>query len=179
MSAARRHPAVAPTPVTLPTVLEDGIFAGVIGAVLLAGWFLLLDTLNGHPFNTPALLGTLVTQGAAAMATMNGISPQPIAVYTGLHLATFIVVGTIAAYLWAQFEHYPILGFVMLVGFLAFELGFFALDLALGFHLMGRLGAWSVAAGNLLAAAGMFVYLRSRHPHALTGMNKLWADEDE
>ncbi len=177
MSAVRQHQAATPAPVTLPAVIEDGIFTGVIGAALLAGWFLLLDLLHGRPFTTPALLGTLVLHGPEAMASMAGITPQPIAVYTGIHLATFIVVGTLAAYLWAQFEHYPILGFVMLVGFLAFELGFFALDFALGFHLIGRLGTFGVAGGNLLAAAGMFAYLRARHPRALSGMNTLWSDE--
>ncbi len=177
MPASRTPADSVPRPITLVSVVEDGIFVGVIGAVLLASWFLILDVMRGQPFFTPALLGTLVLHGPAAMESMAGVVPQTVAVYTGIHLAAFVLAGIVAAYLWAQFEYYPILGFVMLVGFAAFEFGFFALNFALGLRLVGPLSMWSIATGNLMAAAGMFLFLRSRHPGAMRGMNRLWSQE--
>ena len=177
MSAVRNEPVAAPAPVIFHSVVEDGIFVGVIGASLLAAWVLILDLMRGHAFHTPALLGTLVRHGPQAMGSMTAIEPQAVAVYTGIHFASFVMVGIVTSYMWAQFEHFPILGFVMLVGFAAFEVGFFALDFALGLHLVGHLSTWSIWVGNLVAAAGMFAYLRSRHPKAMQGMSRLWSEE--
>jgi hypothetical protein len=37
--------------------LRDGLIAGLIGAALVAVWFLIYDAAIGQPFRTPALLG--------------------------------------------------------------------------------------------------------------------------
>ena len=39
------------------------------------------------------------------------------------------------------------------------------------------IGAWAVGVGNLLAAIGMAIYFRLRHPHAHKGMASLWQEE--
>src|SRR5258707_13458172 len=39
---------------------QEGMIAGVIGAITVAVWFLLLDTAAGHPFYTPTVLGTAI-----------------------------------------------------------------------------------------------------------------------
>src|ERR1051326_8390205 len=164
------------TSVSVSAVFEDGIFAGVIGAAALALWFLLLDALHGRPLYTPALLGTLVLHGPAALR-QTVIAPQPVAVYTGIHFLLFFLAGVVASWLWAIWDVHPITGFVIVVGFVAFETGFFALDFALGFHVLGYLSTWAVAVGNLLAAGSMAGYLWLRHPHAARHMARLWDEE--
>jgi hypothetical protein len=67
--------------------------------------------------------------------------------------------------------------FVLLVLFVSLMVGFFALDVALGAELTGRLQAWTVVVGNLLAAAGMSLYQWKRHPGALKRVDELWEDE--
>ena len=37
--------------------LREGIVAGLIGAAIIAVWFLIYDAARGRPFRTPALLG--------------------------------------------------------------------------------------------------------------------------
>src|SRR5882724_10678024 len=44
---------------------QEGMIAGVIGAIAVAVWFLLLDTAAGHPFYTPTVLGTAIFRRSA------------------------------------------------------------------------------------------------------------------
>jgi len=53
MAAARR------------SVLREGVVAGLIGAVVVAVWFLFFDLARGRPFLTPGLLGGAVFRGPA------------------------------------------------------------------------------------------------------------------
>lgn len=167
----------APRPIALSVVIEDGIFAGVIGAAIVALWFFLLDVLHGHPLYTPALLGTVILEGPQAMRAEMPIAPSPVAVYTGLHFIAFILFGIAAAYLWELFDRHPPVGIVLVFAFVIFETGFFIADLAIGAHVLGYLGAWTVGVANLLAAAGMGIYLWVRHPRAVRRLSHLWTDE--
>ena len=53
------------------SILREGICAGLIGAAVVAVWFLLLDLWRGQPFLTPGLLGAAVFQGVNAFATVD------------------------------------------------------------------------------------------------------------
>lgn len=155
----------------------DGLFTGMIGALAVALWFLILDTAFGRPLYTPALLGTVLLHGATAAAAPITIAPLEIAAYTAFHFIVFIVVGLTLSWLFTLFERFPIMFFVILVLFLCLQVGFFFLNLALGTGLMGKLSPWSVIVGNILAAAGMAAYLWRRHPSVIPGIERLWEDE--
>src|SRR5262247_3549409 len=78
------------------SVLREGVIAGVIGAVVVATWFLVFDIARGRPFLTPALLGAAVFHG---VRTPEGV---PIAFgailgYTILHVFAFVAFGVVAA----------------------------------------------------------------------------------
>ena len=45
------------------SVIGEGTDVGLIGGMAVAVWFLVLDTLAGHPFQTPSLLGQTVLLG--------------------------------------------------------------------------------------------------------------------
>ena len=157
-------------------VLLDGLFTGMIGALAVAVWFLVLDLVAGRPLYTPALLGTVLLHGSHAAAQDIAIAPVEIAAYTAFHFVAFLVVGVALSYLMTLFERFPIMFFVILVLFLSLQVGFFFLNLALGAELLGKLPAWSVVVGNVLAAIGMAWYQWRRHPGALRGVERLWAD---
>ena len=159
-------------------LILDGLFTGMIGATLVALWFLVLDTLQGRPFYTPALLGTVMLHGGDAAAA-NGavIAPLEIAAYTAFHFVVFIVVGFVLSWMMNLFEKFPIMFFVLLVVFLALQIGFFGLNLALGAQLLGHMPAWTVITANVLAAAGMAFYQWKRHPSVMKGVEKLWQDD--
>jgi hypothetical protein len=155
----------------------DGLFTGMIGATLVALWFLALDVAQGRPFFTPALLGTVMLHGAQVAANGPVIAPLEIAVYTAFHFVVFVAVGFGFAWLMNLFERFPIVFFVLLVLALCLQLGFFALNLVLGAELLGLLPVWSVVVANLLAAGGMAFYQWKRHPSVMKGVEKLWQHE--
>jgi hypothetical protein len=157
-------------------ILLDGLFTGMIGALAVAIWFLIIDLMNGRPLFTPALLGTVLLHGSQAAAQTIFIAPVEIAAYTAFHFLAFLFVGLALSYLVTLFERFPIMFFVILVLFLCLQVGFFFLNLALGAQLLGKLSPWSVIVGNVLAAAGMAAFLWRRHPSVMRGIERLWAD---
>jgi len=167
----------APKP-SVADVLLDGLFTGMIGALLVALWFLVLDTLAGRPLYTPALLGSLMLHGisgAAEGAVM--IEPVAVAAYTAVHFLLFVAVGVAFSFAMTLFERFPIMFFVLLVAFVSLQAGVFVLDGVLGAELFQKLPSWSVLVGNLLASAGMALYQWRRHPSVLRKIDTLWQDD--
>jgi len=161
----------------LGDILLDGLFAGAIGAISVALWFLLLDGLAGRPFFTPALLGTVLLHGGSAAGQGVTVAPLPVAAYTAFHFLAFLAVGVGFSWLMTLFERFPIVGFVLLVVFVCLQLGFFALNVALGAELVGQLRAWTVVVANLLAAGSMSLYLWKRHPQIREALRHVWDQE--
>lgn len=158
-------------------ILLDGLFTGMIGALAVALWFLVLDLIAGRPLHTPALLGTLLLHGGVAARQVT-IAPLEIAAYTAFHFVVFILVGILFSWLMSLFERFPIMFFVILVVFVALQFAFFGLNVFLGAQLLGELKAWTVVVANVLAAAGMVFYQWKRHPSVLRNIEKLWMDSE-
>jgi hypothetical protein len=167
----------ATRPVSTTDILLDGLFTGMIGALAVALWFLVLDIAAGRPFYTPALLGDVLLHGSESAAREVAIAPVQIAAYTAFHFVAFVAVGVLLSYMMSLFDRFPIMFFVLLVLFLCLQVGFFFMDLALGAQLLGRLQPWAVVVANLLAAGGMALYQWKRHPGAIRGIERLWQEE--
>lgn len=166
-----------PGRVNVADILLDGVFAGAIGALSVALWFLIIDTLAGRPLFTPALLGTVLLHGGAAAAQGVVVAPLEVAAYTAFHFLVFLAIGAGFSWLMTLFERFPIVGFVLLVIFVCLQVGFFVLDIALGAQLMGQLRPWSVIVANVLAAGSMSIYLWKRHPQIGEGLRHMWDHE--
>src|SRR5206468_13132385 len=91
----------------------DGLFTGMIGALAVAVWFLVLDSVAGRPLYTPALLGWVLLAGGRSVPTVVTIAPLPIAAYTAFHFAIFAVIGIVFAWLMNLFERFPIMFYVL------------------------------------------------------------------
>ncbi|HUG39761.1 MAG TPA: hypothetical protein VMM12_04715 [Longimicrobiales bacterium] len=145
-------------------VVREGLVVGLIGAAVVAGWFLLIDLIGGRLFFTPAALGSVILAGAtnAAAVEVNGVT---VLGYTALHIAAFLVTGFVAAGIvaFAEDRHaYVLLGAVLL--FVTLETFFIGLLTVVAQWLLELIPWWSIAVGNLLAAAAMGGYLWRRHP---------------
>ncbi|MEO5740241.1 MAG: hypothetical protein ABIS29_06575 [Vicinamibacterales bacterium] len=145
------------------SVVREGITAGVIGATAVAVWFLIVDTIAGHPFYTPTVLGEAVFGffGPPAGET----SAMHVIGYTFVHYAAFIALGTLLAFIVrrAEVDTGVLAGLLLL--FVIFEVGFYGATALLS--QWGRLGdlAWyQVGAANLLAAGLMGNYIWRGHP---------------
>lgn len=158
-------------------VLLDGLFTGMIGAIAVALWFLVLDLIAGRPFFTPALLGSVLLHGGEAARQVT-IAPLEIAAYTAFHFVVFILGGILFSWLMTLFERFPIMFFVILVVFVGLQFAFFGLNVFLGAQLLGELKAWTVVVANVLAAAGMAFYQWKRHPSVLGKIERLWMDSE-
>src|SRR5258707_13062597 len=90
----------------LNRILREGFIAGCIGAAVVAAWFLVVDSINGQPLFTPAMLGSAVFWGAHDPGAVV-IEPARIFGYTMIHVSAFVVVGCIAAAVSAQLDFAP------------------------------------------------------------------------
>ena len=148
-------------------VLWDGFIAGALGGFTVALWFLVLDILQGHPLHTPALLGTALLEGPAAAAGMEGVHPDVVAIYSGVHLGLFALFGITVAWLIRQFRRHPVLGYLLVFLLVLFEFGFYVFVLAFAQPVVEGLPAWQILVGNALAAGVMAPYFLVRNPGIL------------
>lgn len=144
-------------------VVREGIVTGLIGAGVVAAWFLIFDLARGQPLFTPAALGSALFLGADSLAQVQ-VNAGVVAGYTVLHVFAFLLTGFLAAAIVAAAEETPplILGAVLF--FAAFEAFFMGALAMLAEFLLGALAWWTIAVGNLAAAAFMGWYLWRCHP---------------
>ena len=144
------------------SILKEGVVAGLIGAAVVAVWFLLFDIARGQPFLTPGLLGAAVFWG---VTDPSGIHPAVGTVlgYTIIHGLAFIAFGVVAASLIAVSEQEPALFLAFVILFASFEVFVFGVVGALGKSMLGALVWWAILVGNLLAALAMLWYFFRAH----------------
>lgn len=144
-------------------LLHDGIIAGLIGAAAIAIWFLIIDTVSGQPFRTPAALGHGLLDVFGPDDKSDSMMTFVLA-YTVFHFAAFMFVGLLAALIvhLAKREPSILLGFVVL--FVATEIGFYGFTGLLHEASSLRVLAWyQVMLGNLIAASAMGFYFWRTH----------------
>lgn len=145
------------------SILREGFEAGLIGAGSVAAWFLIVDTMTGKPFFTPAVLGSALFQGLRDPALVN-ISVQPVLNYSIVHVAAFLFTGLIIAVVLVEAEKSPNVLWLLAEFFVVFQFAFYA-AVALAFTPLLAALAWiNVAVGNLIAAAAMGYYYWRAHP---------------
>lgn len=142
---------------------KEGATAGLLGAAGVAFWFLMVDLFSGQAFATPEMLGE-----ALFSVLGKGIDWSPgayVAAYTIVHIAVFIVVGTIAAWIVGASRRTPGVLAGLLLLFVVFEAGFYFLTLFLAEGTeLGNLAWYQIGAANLLAAFLMGRYLWVENP---------------
>jgi hypothetical protein len=148
-------------------LVTDGTIAGLVGAATIALWFLVVDTLRGHPLYTPSLLGTALFRGHRALIPpeSHAISSLMVVLFTLVHGLIFVVTGQIAARLVRVAEKNANYGFGVVLFLVFFLSGFFFVSIVFEAELLRVLTWPAVLAGNLLAVTTMGIYLARRHPN--------------
>jgi hypothetical protein len=137
--------------------LRDGIVAGLIGATLVAVWFLIYDAAHGRPFRTPALLGAAAFKGVTDPAAVP-TSAHLIVQYTVLHGVVFALIGMLIAYLIVSAQREPSRVLILFIALLCFEVFFLTVMTWLAHPVLDELAWWGILAANALAAGGMLLY---------------------
>jgi hypothetical protein len=147
-------------------VSQEGLIAGVLGAAVIAVWFLIIDTVAGRPLHTPTILGTAIFRGGAGLTSPETVpvSLEMVVLYTWVHALVFCVIGGVAARLLAVAERQPNAGFGILLVFVVFEFGFLVVTLLFAEPVLHALTWPAILGGNLLAALAMGAFFWRRHP---------------
>lgn len=158
-------------------VLREGVSAGLIGAVVIAVWFAIVDLLRGEMLATPIMLGT-----SLASLFLSDSTPSAAAAflsYTVFHFVAFIVIGLIFAWIVDKAETAPsaLIGFAGL--FVVFEVGWVGWTAVLAQGTFGELSWVQVFLANLIAAAVMGWYMWRQHPALPKRVNAVLAGRTE
>ena len=142
----------------------DGVIAGLIGAAIVAIWFLFMDAVIRLPLYTPTVLGEGLFSPEYGLASNAGeqVAVKLTLMYSGVHGLVFMVLGVIAAYLLLLPKRKLHLGIVLIALFAVLELGFVGTAFFVAKPVLHELAWPMVLTGNFLAAAGMACYLSLR-----------------
>lgn len=159
-------------------VLREGLVSGLIGAVVVAAWFLLLDVLVRQPLFTPSALGSLLFHGAASPEEVQMTAATAWG-YTVVHVAAFLLFGMVVSALVAQVDRTPPFLFAVVLLGVVFEVFFVGMVVSLGTWVLETFAWWAVLGGNLLAGLSMGAYLWGRHPSLRETVleGDLWSEE--
>jgi hypothetical protein len=144
-------------------LVARGLVTGLIGAGAVAAWFLVLDAARGQPFFTPAALGAALLLGATSQADVQVTLPI-VAAYTVLHVAAFVAIGIAVEWVAERVERAPAVLRAGVLTFVLLEALFIGVVGALSQWVLGALGYWAVAIGNVLALGSMAAWIFATHP---------------
>jgi hypothetical protein len=143
--------------------LRHGLIAGLIGYVVFAVYFAIVNTIEGRsPLYTVNLLGmALFGIGDPSIST-----PQlgPVMAYNGLHLVAALLWGTIASVLVLEVDLHPSLWWVVMFLFIAGLLYSTVVGGIVARELAGAVTWAHVVTVNVLAALLSAGYLWLAHP---------------
>lgn len=145
--------------------LREGAITGFIGATAIAVWFLLVDTIAGHPFATPIFLGKgVVSVLGKSMNMMGDTAFTQVLGYTVFHYVAFVIVGIVLTVIVHQAERTPGILAGLLVAFVIMTMGFYMIAAAFAQSSLGQIAWAQIFIANLLAAGLMIGYLWRKHP---------------
>ncbi len=145
------------------STLREGLVTGMIGALIVAAYYFVVDTAAGQPFHTPNVLGKIFFRGDLTPGVRQ-IVPRVVVGYTVFHFFVFALVGVALALLAHLASRNPALRMGVWIGLVvAFGL-FSGLTLMLSTATGERLSPWPVVTGSLVGVAAMAWYLWRRHP---------------
>src|SRR5260370_27292684 len=144
-------------------IFLDGAVAGVIGAAVIALWFLVCDAARGLPLETPALLAAALLHGVR-QPVLSQTAWLLVGEYTVAHFLVFAIIGVIGAFLLEASERNAELFGTLFIFVVAFEVFFIAVIMLAGPAPQASMPSWKVIIGNLMATAVILAYFFLRRP---------------
>lgn len=143
--------------------VREGLVTGLIGASVVALFYLGVDLMRGLPLLTPSVLGeTFVLRRPDAVTTEVNLAAA--ALYTVVHLISFLAFGLLVSAVARRGETSSVARYAALPLFLAFEVLFLGV-LAIGSAATrGVLPVGSILTANALAAVAMAWHAWRAHP---------------
>jgi hypothetical protein len=147
------------------SVGDEAGFVGAIGAFVVAFWYLIIDTIAGHPLRTPSVLGQVLLFGQSR-PSIDQVDFGAVVAYTAVHFGLFFIFGYVIVRMvhWAIYQ--PIVRYALLQVFLVFEVFFYGVIAFASVATRALFPFWTVLIANTLAALAMGYYLWRTHPAA-------------
>jgi hypothetical protein len=148
---------------TTPELISDSLCSGLLGGSVVALFFLFFDILDGQPYFSPSLMGSVLFQGVAAQDVVD-VQLSSVAYFSIAHILAFAALGAAMSFLVHRVELYsqhPVLVLVVLFAFI--EVAFFVVAPLAMPGVVERLGIIRVGAANLLAAVTMALFFVCSH----------------
>ena len=145
----------------------DGAVAGIIGAFVIALWYLIFDAARGQPLGS---LGSLA-------ATLFGGTQAGAALMLGrlvFHFCVFALIGVVAALILETAEHDETLFPTMMLLVPVFEIFCIMILMLIGPSAHVSLPWWKFLIGDLMATSAMLAFFLERHPTLARRMEGPW-----
>jgi hypothetical protein len=143
--------------------IREGLVTGLIGAAVVALFFLGVDLIRGLPLLTPSVLGeTFVLRQPDAVTTT--VNMTAVALYTAVHVGAFCGFGLVLVALVRGGERSSLTRYAILPVMLAFLIFFWGVLAIADEATRGLFPIGSVLVANILAALAMGWYLWRSHP---------------
>lgn len=149
------------------STIGEGLLTGLLGGVLVALWYLVVDLGRGQAFYTPNVLGQVFV-ARDTMPSVQQVMPAAVAQYSLLHFAVFLVLGIVLVALAHLATRNPSLRMGVWLGLIIAFLLFIGHLLMLYSLTDQRFPWWSALVGSILGIGSMAFFLWRRHP-ALRG----------
>jgi hypothetical protein len=143
--------------------LREGLFAGLIGGLLVAAWYFAVDLGRGESFYTANVLGQVFVQGDTMPATRT-VTSQAVVQYSLLHFGWFILFGIALAALTHLATRNPAFRMGVWLFLVVGSVFWFGVSYTLYRLTDQRLPWWTLLVGTVIGVGFMGFYLWRAHP---------------
>ena len=144
------------------STFREGVVTGLLGAIVVAVWYFLIDSAAGQPFHTPNVLGKIFFRGDLTPG-VHHVVPGVVVGYTVLHFVVYILVGALLALLTHTAMRDISLRMGVWMGLVCAFCLLAGLTYMLAVATAERLPLWTVVGGSFLGVAVMGWYLLAGH----------------
>jgi len=145
------------------SAVSEGLIAGLLGATIVAVWYLVFDAAAGKPLHTPNVWGQLLFRGDLQPGVRE-VVPGIVAGFTALHFGLYVLAGMALTFLVRLAARHLALRMGLWMGLVVVYCLFTGLTYMLATATGERVPLWSVAGGTLLGVGAMGWFLWRRHP---------------
>lgn len=149
---------------------REGIITGLLGAAVVALFYLIIDVLRGRALITPSVLGQAFILHTPVTPTSADL--MAVVAYTAFHIGAFVAFGLLLTALARASESSSLARYAVLQVMVAFVVLFYGV-LWIGSEVVrGMFSFVGVLAANALAGAAMVAWLWRHHPALRAAMTR-------
>jgi hypothetical protein len=154
-------------------MIIDGAVAGIVGAIVIAIWYLIFDAARGRPLGSLDSFAATLFQDFGNGAVQGGFGMTLLG-HVVFFLCIFALIGIVAAAILETGEENAMLFPTMLVFVSAFEIFSIMIMMLLGPSAGVSLPWWKFIIGDLMATSAMLAFFLERHPALARMLEGQW-----